>query len=377
VDVQCTMCEYRTVDVVETMLELGERIREARLAQGLSQGQLADELSVDRSAVVRIESGERRVTALELFRMSEALRVPVGYFTHRSPEAITSRRQALEDDPRRGERDRFRLDAALEAHLRDAELLRSWGYLTPPLDVPRGSAESVESARALARQARSYLGQLAGPLPALASVAERLGLYLLVADLEGEGASLTPEAGFGVAVIGGGAGAAPGRKRSTAAHEVGHHLLGDEYQSDVGVAASRDARERIIDAFAAEFLVPAADVTRQWQSLGKDSWERLVRLAAEYRVSWAAAVRVAVDAGMVDASEADRLRPRTPQLGDFIRLLGAGPVEDLPVGEIGPVWRRAVLESYQDGHITAPRVVEMLHGALTEAELPSVPEPAP
>ncbi|MDQ3886719.1 MAG: helix-turn-helix domain-containing protein [Actinomycetota bacterium] len=44
-----------------------------RLAYGLSQAQLAARLGLDRTAVVRIEAGERRVSALELGRLADVL----------------------------------------------------------------------------------------------------------------------------------------------------------------------------------------------------------------------------------------------------------------------------------------------------------------
>lgn len=360
---------------VETAGQVGGRIREARVAEGLTQGLLADLLGLDRSALVRIEAGDRRVTALELLRLAEVLRVPLAHFVYRSPAAITSRRRTLDDDPGVAERLRFRLDTLLESHVRDTEDLRRWGYLTPLPDVPMRSGAGHDDARDLARRARRYVGCERGPLPALASVAEDVGLYVLVVNLDVEGASLTPDPGFGVAVLGGEA--APGRRRFTAAHEIGHHLLGDEYQSDAGVAASRDEREPLIDVFAMEFLLPVDDVQSQWSSLAGDDWERLLRLAASYRVSWAMAVRVAAEAGVLPVDDVAGLLARTPQLGDFLRVLGAGPAEDLAINETGPRWRQAVIRAYTDARITDSRAVEMLHGALTESDLPALPEPAP
>jgi hypothetical protein len=38
----------------------------------------------------------------------------------------------------------------------------------------------------------------------------------------------------------------PGRRRATAAHELGHLVIGDEYSSDLGVHASRGDREALL-----------------------------------------------------------------------------------------------------------------------------------
>jgi transcriptional regulator with XRE-family HTH domain len=243
----------------ETWAELGERVREARLALGLSQDALATRLGIDRSAVARVEGGQRQVSALELMRLSETLEVPLAHFVNRPPSAVTSRRRDIDDDADAVSRERFRLDATLEAHARDAEWLVAQDLLARPearLGVAR--VASADEARELAGRARAALGLPQGPLGGMAEVAERFGLFLTVVDQDTDGASLLLDADLGVGVIGGRA--EPGRRRSTAAHELRHYLQRDEYTSDLGVAASRDEREQLIDAFAAELLLPAMDL---------------------------------------------------------------------------------------------------------------------
>ncbi|MQA27421.1 MAG: ImmA/IrrE family metallo-endopeptidase [Micromonosporaceae bacterium] len=356
--------------------QVGGRVREARVAAGLTQSQLAGRLSLDRSALVRIESGQRQVSALELFRLSDELGVPVAHFVSVPPPAIVSQRAEVDEDAQDTTRIRYQFDAVLEAHARDAEFLNAKGYLRPGLALPQARVAEVAAAKRLAGAARTAAGYSDGPLPGIAEVCERFGLYLLVVDLPAEGASLRLDDRLGVAVVSGHA--AAGRRRFTAAHELGHHLLGDEYQSDVGVAASRDERERLIDAFAAELLLPDTEVARRWESLSGTARERLVRLAAEYRVSWRVAVSTARLAGIFGDEEARMLRADTPQRGDFLAICGTEPAEDLLPRQTGPTWRRAVLAAYHDGVITPARAIELLHEALHEAELPDrEPQPQP
>ncbi|MEV6981638.1 helix-turn-helix transcriptional regulator [Sphaerisporangium sp. NPDC051017] len=52
---------------------IGQRITEARHRKGLTQAQLAVAISIDRSALAKIENGSRRVTALELSRIADTL----------------------------------------------------------------------------------------------------------------------------------------------------------------------------------------------------------------------------------------------------------------------------------------------------------------
>jgi transcriptional regulator with XRE-family HTH domain len=60
---------------------LGERLRDARKYVGLSQEEAAAILKLPRTALTDIESGQRKVEALELKRMAELYRQPVSHFT--------------------------------------------------------------------------------------------------------------------------------------------------------------------------------------------------------------------------------------------------------------------------------------------------------
>lgn len=61
-------------------VQLGRRLREAREYVGLSQEDVAFALSVSRPAVGHIESGSRKVEALELNKLSELYGRSVDYF---------------------------------------------------------------------------------------------------------------------------------------------------------------------------------------------------------------------------------------------------------------------------------------------------------
>jgi transcriptional regulator with XRE-family HTH domain len=60
---------------------MGDRLREAREYLGFSQDEVAKFLGVARSAVSNIESGQRKVDALELKKLSSLYKRPAGHFT--------------------------------------------------------------------------------------------------------------------------------------------------------------------------------------------------------------------------------------------------------------------------------------------------------
>ena len=61
----------------EIAKKLGSKIKEARLAKGLSHVQLANEADIAVSQIWRIEAGRINVTVVTLFAIADALQVPV------------------------------------------------------------------------------------------------------------------------------------------------------------------------------------------------------------------------------------------------------------------------------------------------------------
>jgi len=67
--------------------ELARRLREAREYVNLSQQFVAEQTGIPRSAISDIERGSRRVESLELKRLAELYRMPVGFFLETKPAA--------------------------------------------------------------------------------------------------------------------------------------------------------------------------------------------------------------------------------------------------------------------------------------------------
>jgi transcriptional regulator with XRE-family HTH domain len=60
---------------------MGDRLREAREYLGFSQDEVAKYLDVSRSALSNIETGQRKVDALELKKLANLYKRPVTHFT--------------------------------------------------------------------------------------------------------------------------------------------------------------------------------------------------------------------------------------------------------------------------------------------------------
>jgi len=57
--------------------QLGSRIRELRLGNGLSQEKLSFECDLDRTYIGSVERGERNIAAINLKKISKALNISV------------------------------------------------------------------------------------------------------------------------------------------------------------------------------------------------------------------------------------------------------------------------------------------------------------
>ncbi len=189
-----------------------------------------------------------------------------------------------------------------------------------------------------------------------------MGQFVAVVDMPGDGASLIDgEIAAAVVSVTGD----PGRRRTTAAHELGHFVLQDEYSNDLGIHASRDDREKVINSFAAELLLPAA-VVKQHAVGNSCSREELIRLAAIYRTSWTLAVNQAVRAGVGEWS----LSRNRPTRAELLEAVGWAPQPDLESVRVPPAFAQAVLEAWRRSMITSERAIEMMRGELSISDLP-------
>ncbi|GAA3748993.1 helix-turn-helix domain-containing protein [Salinactinospora qingdaonensis] len=350
---------------------IGERIRESRAAAGLSQQDLADKVGLERSMISKLEKGDRRIDAVELTRLAGALDYPLTHFLHPAPEVI-SRRASIADSTDVGDSpaasSAYRTEALLAGWLRDVRQLIQTTFLVPApmLRYPHEVAH-VEQAREAARWLRGQLDLGAEPIDSVADVCERAGQFVAVIPLPSDGASLV-DGDVAVAVVN--KELVPGRRRSTAAHELGHLVLGDEFSSDLGVHASREERERVVEVFAAEFLLPC-EQAREVAEEGTEKERRhaLVRLSATYRVSWGLALTQFRDSGATGDDELRRLKARIPTEVELKDALGWKPQPDLESVRVSPRYASAVMAAMRAHAITPTRAVEMMRDQVSIEEL--------
>lgn len=349
--------------VVSSQADLGRRIAAAREEAGATQAELAASIGLERTALVKIEAGTRRVSATELVAIAGALGKPVDWFFTESPAGVVSRRR----DPAVGGFSR-RLDNALELVARDVAFLADRHILAAEQRTARNVPQSFEDAEDLARRVREEVDQPNGSLVDLQSVSERLGLL-------GFSFALGPDAGdaayaevgdLGVAVVNGSTD--PGRRRFSLAHELGHHLVGDAYEPAPRLGAGDT--ERMFNAFAAYLLMPRAGVQQIWDEFSSQSTRlAAIAVAVRFSVSWTAACNQLRNLDLIDARERERLLENDLRRGELLEF-GERYVVELEPPSVPPDYARAVVSAYRTKRLTAARTVELLHGTVAESDLP-------
>jgi Zn-dependent peptidase ImmA (M78 family) len=146
-----------------------------------------------------------------------------------------------------------------------------------------------------------------------------------------------------------------GRQRFTAAHELGHHVLGHTEELDVDVMAEQQCQEeRDANRFAAELLVPRRGVMKfvLREKLDPTKIEGAIRVAKHFRVTLQPALIQLQRADLVSSVDVRRLL-------DHAATIKPNPfaeyekVDSPDKTELPSRYVDAVARAYQAGTITA------------------------
>lgn len=357
------------------MQVLGARVAAARQAAGLTQAELARLVPIDRSALTKVELGGRRITALELARIAEALNVNVGDFFSDASPVLVSHRAGRDPDVALAT-----VDQLIERLSRNVELVGELGLVVPgvshePLAFPRTTDEIEDRAA----EVRDWLGVPEGPLADLAQAAETLGastFCLTVDGVHASGAMVHLQEGAVVFVNGA---LKHGPRRITLAHEIGHLVFADDFSIDHDIGnESPSRREAKLDRFGRALLMPPDSMRAAWTAeleLGRSPRDAAVVLASSFRVGTS---QLALRLGEIDViarSDARSLRSVTTTQSDFYEfdLLS---VEEMQSPTLPSWYRKGVLGLYRRDQISAERAVDLLLETVDETELPT-PNPIP
>jgi Zn-dependent peptidase ImmA (M78 family)/DNA-binding XRE family transcriptional regulator len=277
----------------------------ARESRGLSQSALAKQLSIAQGALSKIEGGIKSPSDELLTRMAQALDYPIEFFCSSEPvyglgvgTLYHRKRQALSSG----------VLARIHAYvnIRRIHLIRLLkGVDLPPAKIERLDLEEYSGGpAAIARAVRSRWLVPSGPIPNLTETIEDAGAIIIrcdfattLLDAVSQWPPETPPLFFvNEGILG-------DRLRYSLAHELGHIVMHDTHTDDM---------EREADQFAAEFLMPAADIG---PTLEPVTLPRLAALKSYWKVSMAALLKRATDLGKITVGHARYLWIQLGRMG--------------------------------------------------------------
>lgn len=337
---------------------IGERIKQARKAAGLSLRALADRAGVTAMAISKYEAGKSTPSSRVLLGLSKALGVRTEYFfrpvkvelqemKHRKHSQLPKKALAQIEGDVKEQLERF---IELEQLLPNGPVQAF--KLPENLPAPIANLDEIET---VARQLRESWDLGVDPIPVLTDMLEERGIKVFQSQAINErfdGMAATVDE-IPVIVVGRGW---PGdRQRFTLAHELGHLVLKGRLAPDV-------EEEAAANRFAGAFLVPADEVRKE---LGeKRSWlepRELEVLKKTYGLSMQGWMHRAKDLGILPESHYVEMRK-------FFSTRGwnkTEPGEQYP-SERPQLFDQLVYRALAQDLISEAKAAELLHMPLVD-----------
>ena len=274
-----------------TQRDLGQRLKSAREAIGLTQQQVADQVELTRVAISQIESGHRTISSIELMHLSRLYGRDMASFLEEKPVEKDALAVLFRAHP-----DLVQNHISYNS-LRDAiELLREYGNLKKLLDLdqernlppvyaygePKNVWEAIQMGEHAAEAERSRLELGIDPIRDMEELVESQGIPVIKKNLEDHISGIfiaNAETQLCIVINEAQFDRAKARVAFTIAHEYSHILL----DRDKGITISKISNDRDLfevraNAFAAAFLMPEEGVSQFLKNIGKgaSSRERLL-----------------------------------------------------------------------------------------------------
>lgn len=290
---------------------IADRIRQARLAAGLTLGALGEKVGVSHTAIQKYEKGLLTPSSSQLLKLARACGIRTEYFFRTHAVELLQPEFRKRSTFGKTAQDALQIKV-VELVEKRVELLGAFPELpfpafAPPADLPEHIA-SLDEIDAFSDTARNAWQLGLNPIADLTDTLEGLGLLVIVVDEENPGFSgLTARArtedGREYPVVAVSQRWPGDRQRFTLAHELGHLLLDGRLADDLN-------EEKACDRFAGAFLAPRVSVL---QSLGQHrhalEWQELYVLKHEFGLSMAGWLQRAKQCGVItDATHLSMLK---------------------------------------------------------------------
>ncbi|MBU2604079.1 MAG: XRE family transcriptional regulator [Actinobacteria bacterium] len=353
--------------------EMGSRVRNARESARVSQADLAAAVGINRSAMTRIESGERALGALEISLIARVLGRSLDHFLEAdiASEDVLLRADAANDE------DRGVLGVFLDFCRSYAQVERLlWGeiHYDIPVHAPLPRLRAIEQGEHLAKEERKRLGIGDDPVGDMSSLIEEQGVRLFRRRLLDSGIMgafhYSEELGPCVFIN---TGVRESRQSFSAAHEYCHFLIDRRMKGYAcprfGAVGKKPHHEIRANSFAAAFLMPEQGIRRLVAEYGFNGIEGVAYLQHFYGVSKESLLYRLLNLGIINKSEQERFQGMStevlkPFFGDDC---GDTTQETGEPSAFGKRFVSLVIQAYRLGKISATKLAELLNLQVSEA----------
>jgi len=273
----------------------------ARESQGITQSELANMLQINQANISRIEGGITQPSEEIVASIAKALRYPISLFFENggtyNPQVHFRKAKSL------AAKDLSKITAnTIIDRLRIQKLLNSIEFET---NYVRYDLEEYENPESVAITLRQEWQISKGPIKNVVLLLESKGIIVFPVDFGTRFISdLTTKTENGIFVIFLNSTMPPDRKRFTLCHALGHIIMH-------GAGMSENV-ELEADRFAAEFLMPSADIKHQLIDVGISD---LADLKRYWKTSMASILMKADHLGAITPSRKQYLWKRISGLG--------------------------------------------------------------
>lgn len=279
---------------------IGERIKQARKAAGLSLRDVSKKIGLSHTAVNKFERGEISPNSSLLMQLAEAFDVTVDYFLRPATVELTG----IEYRSHKGFSQQLAARVSADVSDQVGRQLELYDFVPGTLPAYRQPRlpkriDSLGAIEAIAEKVRDCWDLGLNPVPDLIDTLEEHGVIVLVSDVFGANTFSGLSAWVGdvpVIIV---SSEWPGdRQRFTACHELGHLILHGRLTRDLD-------EEKACDRFAGAFLAPRPAVlsalgeSRKWLD-----YRELMLLKAEYGLSMNAWLYRAKDCSVLSGPKA-------------------------------------------------------------------------
>ena len=286
---------------------IGERIKRARSAAGLSLRDAAERAELSAMAISKFERGEATPSSQSLIRLSRAFGTPLEFFFR--PDTVTLEKPKYRKRASLGKKQLVRIEAdILDQVERFVELLALFPNAPAvPFELPTGLPQSIvtmDDVESVAMHVRNVWGLGRNEIFAVADAFEERGILVLTTEVEGESkfdGLATKVNGFPIVVVGE---QWPGdRQRFTLGHELGHLVLEGRLED-----LSEKEQEKACNRFAGAFLVPRETVIAELGEHRSDiEPKELYQLKHKYGLSMGGWLYRALDVGVISRATYEKL----------------------------------------------------------------------